>query len=81
VCQFARCTLRALVEASRPAGSMTFSARDRGARAEHHSRAADDCVIVTHNTVPAHRIADRTMILEAGKLVTIGPTKEVLRDP
>jgi putative ABC transport system ATP-binding protein len=38
------------------------------------------CVIVTHNTVQAHRIADRTMILEAGKLVTIGPTKEVLRD-
>src|SRR6185436_10907534 len=29
------------------------------------------CVIVTHNTVQAHRIADRTMILEAGKLVTI----------
>jgi putative ABC transport system ATP-binding protein len=38
------------------------------------------CVIVTHNTVQAHRIADRTMILQAGKLVTIGPTKEVLRD-
>jgi putative ABC transport system ATP-binding protein len=38
------------------------------------------CVIVTHNTAQAHRIADRTMILEAGKLVTIGPTKEVLRD-
>jgi putative ABC transport system ATP-binding protein len=37
------------------------------------------CVIVTHNTIQAHRIADRTMILEAGKLVTIGPTKEVLR--
>jgi putative ABC transport system ATP-binding protein len=36
------------------------------------------CVIVTHNTVQAHRIADRTMILEAGKLVAIGPTKEVL---
>jgi putative ABC transport system ATP-binding protein len=38
------------------------------------------CVIVTHNTAQAHRIADRTMILQAGKLVTIGPTKEVLRD-
>jgi putative ABC transport system ATP-binding protein len=38
------------------------------------------CVIVTHNTVQAHRVADRTMMLEAGKLVTIGPTKEVLRD-
>jgi putative ABC transport system ATP-binding protein len=38
------------------------------------------CVIVTHNTVQARRIADRTMILEAGRLVTVGPTKEVLRD-
>jgi putative ABC transport system ATP-binding protein len=38
------------------------------------------CVIVTHNTAQAHRIADRTMILNAGKLVTIGPTHEVLRD-
>jgi ABC-type sulfate/molybdate transport systems ATPase subunit len=32
------------------------------------------CVIVTHNTAQAHRIADRTMILQAGKLVAIGPT-------
>jgi putative ABC transport system ATP-binding protein len=38
------------------------------------------CLIVTHNTAQARRIADRTMILEAGKLITIGPTKEVLRD-
>jgi ABC-type multidrug transport system ATPase subunit len=38
------------------------------------------CVIVTHNTTQAHHIADRTMILKAGKLVAIGPTKEVLRD-
>ncbi|HWL72857.1 MAG TPA: ATP-binding cassette domain-containing protein, partial [Burkholderiaceae bacterium] len=38
------------------------------------------CVIVTHNTFQARRIADRTMVLEAGKLTTIGPTKEVLRD-
>jgi putative ABC transport system ATP-binding protein len=38
------------------------------------------CVIVTHNRAQAHRIADRTMILEAGKLITIGPTREVLRD-
>jgi len=28
----------------------------------------------------AHRIAERIMIMEAGKLVTIGPTKGVLRD-
>ena len=38
------------------------------------------CVIVTHNTAQARRIADCTMILQAGKLVAIGPTKEVLRD-
>jgi putative ABC transport system ATP-binding protein len=37
-------------------------------------------VIVTHDTGQAHRIADRTMILEAGRQVRIGPTKEVLRD-
>ena len=38
------------------------------------------CVIVTHNRPQAARIADRTMVLEAGALVTIGPTKEVLHD-
>jgi putative ABC transport system ATP-binding protein len=38
------------------------------------------CVIVTHDTAQAHRIADRAMILEAGRLVAVGPTKEVLRD-
>jgi putative ABC transport system ATP-binding protein len=36
------------------------------------------CVIVTHNRAQAARIANRTMILEAGRLATIGPTKEVL---
>src|SRR5258708_41502 len=36
------------------------------------------CVIATHHPVQAHRIADRTMILEAGKLVTIGPPQERL---
>lgn len=36
------------------------------------------CLMVTHNTAQAGRIADRTMILEAGKLVKIGPTREVL---
>jgi putative ABC transport system ATP-binding protein len=38
------------------------------------------CVIVTHNKAQAARIAGRTMVLEAGGLVTIGPTKEVLHD-
>jgi putative ABC transport system ATP-binding protein len=38
------------------------------------------CIIVTHNAAQAHRIADRTMILEHGKLVAIGPTSEVLHD-
>jgi putative ABC transport system ATP-binding protein len=36
------------------------------------------CVIVTHNRAQALRIASRAMVLGAGRLVTIGPTKEVL---
>ena len=36
------------------------------------------CAIVTHNTEQARRIADRTMIIEKGKLVAIGPTEQVL---
>jgi putative ABC transport system ATP-binding protein len=36
------------------------------------------CVIITHDMAQAVRIADRTMIIDAGKLVIIGPTEEVL---
>lgn len=36
------------------------------------------CVIVTHNRTQAARIASRAMVLEAGRLVTIGPAQEVL---
>jgi putative ABC transport system ATP-binding protein len=36
------------------------------------------CVIITHNREQAERIADRTMVIQTGKLVTIGPTREVL---
>jgi len=36
------------------------------------------CVIVTHNREQAERMADRTMVMRAGKLVAIGPTREVL---
>jgi putative ABC transport system ATP-binding protein len=36
------------------------------------------CAIVTHNTSQAHHIADHAMIIEKGKSVSIGPTKEVL---
>jgi putative ABC transport system ATP-binding protein len=36
------------------------------------------CVIVTHDMPQAARIADRTMYLEAGKMVAIGSTEEVL---
>lgn len=36
------------------------------------------CVIVTHNIAQAARISSRAMVLKAGRLVTIGPTKEVL---
>jgi putative ABC transport system ATP-binding protein len=38
------------------------------------------CVIVTHNRLQAARIATRTMVLESGGLVTLGPTMEVLHD-
>jgi len=37
-------------------------------------------VIVTHNRAQAARIADRTMVLQAGRLAAIGPTSEVLHD-
>jgi putative ABC transport system ATP-binding protein len=36
------------------------------------------CVIVTHDMPQAARIADRTMVLESGKLAAFGPTEEVL---
>jgi putative ABC transport system ATP-binding protein len=36
------------------------------------------CVIVTHDMPQAARIADRTMVLESGRLTAIGPTEEVL---
>jgi putative ABC transport system ATP-binding protein len=36
------------------------------------------CVIVTHNRAQAARVTSRAMVLEAGRLVTIGPTQEVL---
>ena len=38
------------------------------------------CVIVTHNPAQAARLAARTMVMEAGRLVAIGPTREVLHD-
>src|SRR5436305_11915810 len=36
------------------------------------------CIIITHDRLQAARIADRTMYLQAGKRVTVGPTEEVL---
>jgi putative ABC transport system ATP-binding protein len=36
------------------------------------------CVIVTHDTLQAARIADRAMYLEAGNMVAVGPAEEVL---
>jgi putative ABC transport system ATP-binding protein len=35
------------------------------------------CVMITHDMAQAARIGDRAMHIEAGKLVAIGPTKEV----
>jgi putative ABC transport system ATP-binding protein len=36
------------------------------------------CVIVTHNKPQAARIAARTIVMESGRLIAIGPTQEVL---
>jgi ABC-type sulfate/molybdate transport systems ATPase subunit len=38
------------------------------------------CVIVTHNRAQAARLADRTMVMKAGRLVAIGPTGEISYD-
>jgi putative ABC transport system ATP-binding protein len=36
------------------------------------------CVIVTHNRSQAARMAGRTLVLDAGSVVAIGPTREML---
>jgi putative ABC transport system ATP-binding protein len=38
------------------------------------------CVIVTHNRAQAARLAGRTMVMKAGRLVAIGPTGEMSYD-
>jgi putative ABC transport system ATP-binding protein len=38
------------------------------------------CVIVTHNRAQAARLAGRTMVMKAGKLVAIGPIGEMSHD-
>ncbi len=38
------------------------------------------CVIVTHNREQARRLSDRTMVMEAGRMITIGATTEILHD-
>ncbi len=39
------------------------------------------CLIVTHDSAQAARMAQRVMIMRAGRLVQIGPTQEVLHAP
>jgi putative ABC transport system ATP-binding protein len=36
------------------------------------------CVMVTHDTAQAVRLAQRALLLEAGRIVRIGPVSEVL---
>src|SRR2546423_2326198 len=36
------------------------------------------CVMITHDMLQAARIADRTMFVQGGEVVAIGPTEEVL---
>jgi len=38
-------------------------------------------IFVTHDLALLDKIADRTMILYAGKVVEIGPTEEIIREP
>lgn len=38
------------------------------------------CVVVTHNRAQAARLAGRTMVMRAGGLVAIGPTREMSHD-
>lgn len=40
-----------------------------------------NAIIVTHNVLDALMLADRTIIVEAGKVVEVGPTREVLERP
>jgi putative ABC transport system ATP-binding protein len=37
------------------------------------------CVLVTHDTAQARRLAERVLLLEAGRIVCVGPINEVLR--
>jgi putative ABC transport system ATP-binding protein len=37
-------------------------------------------LIVTHDLAQAARLADRAMVIEAGRIARLGPTEEVLRD-
>jgi putative ABC transport system ATP-binding protein len=36
------------------------------------------CVLVTHDIEQAYRMADRAMILEAGRIIKVGTAAEVL---
>ena len=36
------------------------------------------CVVVTHDTAQAERLAQRALLLEAGRMVRLGPAQEVL---
>jgi putative ABC transport system ATP-binding protein len=38
------------------------------------------CVVVTHNRAQAARLAGRTMVMKTGRLVAIGPTREMSDD-
>jgi len=38
------------------------------------------CVIVTHNREQARRLSNRTMVMEAGRMIRIGATREILHD-
>jgi ABC-type glutathione transport system ATPase component len=36
------------------------------------------CIIVTHDTAQARRLAERALLVEAGRVVRVGPVSQVL---
>lgn len=61
------------------------SALDEGSKQEVEAailgvvrRSALTCIMVTHDMAQARRVADRVLLLEAGRVARIGPAREVL---
>jgi molybdate transport system ATP-binding protein len=53
----------------------------RGLLAEHLGSFGGSCVVVSHDPADARAVADRLVVLEAGRVVQDGPVADVLADP